>query len=63
MRILAVLTAAMLLTAAGAALAIGSLAPAKRATASLQSITISIQELHRQVNVRSLPETAIASLY
>ena len=63
MRTLGVLTAAMLLTAAGAALAIGPLAPAKRAMASLRPITISIQELHRQVNMRSLPETAIASLY
>jgi hypothetical protein len=63
MRTLAVLTAVMLLTAAVAVSAIQSLAPAERATASLQPVTISIQELHRQVNMRSLPEPAIASLY
>ena len=54
MKKLAILTVAMFLTAAGAASAIKSHAPAMLATASLQPATISIQDLHRQVDTSSL---------
>lgn len=55
MKKLAFLTAALILTAVGAASTITSLATATRATASLQPVTISIQALHRNVDTSSLP--------
>jgi hypothetical protein len=63
MRALGFLTVAGLLVAVGSVSAMKLLAPGEQATASLRAVTISIQELHRQVNVRSLPESEIASLY
>jgi hypothetical protein len=63
MRALALLTVVGLLAAAAAASTMKLLAAAERATASLQPVTISVQELHRQVDVKSLPESKIANLY
>ena len=54
MKKLALLIAVMLVAAAGAASAINSHVPAMRATASLEPVTISIQDLHRQVDTSSL---------
>ena len=59
MKKLALLIAAILIAAVGAASAMKSLAPAKRATASLQPLTISIQELHRQMDASSLASPEI----
>ena len=56
MRTSVLYAAAMMLTAAGAALAIKSLTPDAPAVPAPQPVTISIDELQRQVDARSLPE-------
>jgi len=63
MRTLILLTAVMILIAAGAASAIKSLPSATLAGASPQTVTISIDGLHRQVDAKSLPELEIKDLY
>jgi hypothetical protein len=62
MRKLALLTAMMTLVASGTGTAIKAFAPARLAT-SPPPVTMSIEELHRQVDVRSLPELEIENLY
>jgi len=59
MRTPALLAAAMMLTVVGAALAIKSLTPDAPAVPTAQPVTISIDELQRQVDARSLPEPEI----
>ena len=63
MRTRVLLAAVMMLTALGAALVIKSLTPHTLAAATPQSVMISIDGLHRQVNVKSLPELEINDLY
>ena len=63
MKTLTFLTMAIILTAAGAASAVKSLAPGLQATAFPQPATISIDEVQRQVDTRSLPELEIETLY
>jgi len=53
------LAAVMTLTALGAALAIKSFTPDTLPVAAPQPVMISIDGLHRQVDVRSLPELEI----
>jgi hypothetical protein len=49
----------MLIAAVGAGSTVGSLAPAKQASASLTPITISIQKMHRQLDTSSLATAEI----
>ena len=63
MRTRVLLAAVMMLTALGAALAIKSLTPHTLAAAAPQSVTISIDGLHRQIDPRSLPELEMKDLY
>jgi len=53
----------MMLTALGAALAIKSFTPDMLAVAAPQPVMISIDGLHRQVDMRSLPELEIKDPY
>jgi hypothetical protein len=55
MRKLALVTAAILIAVGAAAAAVMSIAPATPAATVLQPVTISIQELNRQVDTGSLP--------
>jgi hypothetical protein len=55
----ALLIAAMLVAAVGAGSTVRSLAPAKQASVSLRPITISIQEMHRQLDTSSLATAEI----
>jgi hypothetical protein len=59
MKKLALLIAVMLIAAVGAGSTVGSLAPAKQASASLTPITISIQKMHRQLDTSSLATAEI----
>ncbi len=59
MRTPVLLAAAMMLTVVTAALAIKSLTPHTPAVPAPQPVTISIDELQRQVDARSLPEPEI----
>ena len=59
MRTLVLLAAAMMLAAVSAALAIKSLTLDAPAVPAPQPVTISIDELQRQVDARSLPEPEI----
>ncbi len=63
MRTPVLLAAVMMLTALGAALAIKSFTLDTLAVAAPQPVTISINGLHRQVDVRSLPELEIKDPY
>ena len=63
MRTRVLLAAVMMLTALGAALAIKSFTPDTLAVAAPQPVMISIDGLHRQVDVRSLPELKIKDPY
>jgi hypothetical protein len=63
MRKLALLASVIILTPLGLAAAVKSLTPDMPASAAPGTATISIDEIHRQVNVRSLPELEITDLY
>ena len=64
MRKLALLASVIILTPVGLAAAVKSLTPDMPASAAPGAATIiSIDEIHRQVNVRSLPELEITDLY
>jgi hypothetical protein len=63
MRKLALLASVIILTPLGLAAAVKSLTPDMPASAPPGAATISIDEIHRQVNVRSLPELEITDLY
>ena len=58
-----ILTAVMVLIAVCAASAIQQLHSANLAVAPPQTVTISIDGLHRQVDARSLPELKVEDLY
>jgi hypothetical protein len=63
MRTVVLLTLVPAVVAAGAATAIVSLDPATVVASSSQQPTISIEELHCQFHMRSLPELEIHDLY
>jgi hypothetical protein len=63
MRTLVLLSVVMIGAAAGAASAIKSLASMTVAAPSPQRVTISIEELQRQIDARLLPESEISDLY
>jgi hypothetical protein len=61
MKLLALFTVATITTAAGAALTTKLLGPATP-TIAPQSVTISIEDLHGQVDLASLPESSFDDL-
>jgi hypothetical protein len=63
MRKLALLASVIILTPLGLAAAVKSLTPDMPESTAPGAATISIDEIHRQVNVRSLPELEITDLY
>jgi len=57
------LTMAVILTVLGSVVAIRTVAPATSVTTTPQSASMSVDELQRKIDVRSLPELEIRDLY